>query len=81
MRIHIGMVSLWYSTAMVVYSYGQASRATVFSQELLVVTVKLATRQSVMPLLCLMSDHNIGVRESGSKKEVSALHVLLDTCR
>ena len=45
MRIHTGMVTLWYSTAMVVYSYGQVRITTVFSQELLAVTVKLATRE------------------------------------
>ena len=57
MHIHTGMVTLWCSTArlyivMVVYSYGQVRTTTVSSQELLAVTVKLASRRSVMPLLC-----------------------------
>ena len=44
------MVTLWYSTAMVVCSYDQVPTATVSSQ-FLAVTVKLATRQAVMPQL------------------------------
>ena len=55
---------------MVVYSYGQVSTATDSSQELLVVTVKLATRRSVMPSLSRQS-HNISVRGSGSKERIS----------
>ena len=40
---HTGMVTLSYSTAMVVYSYDQVPIAAVSSQKLLAVTVKLAT--------------------------------------
>ena len=79
-RIQVWDVTLWYSAVMAVYRSDQMPTATVSSQELLAFTLKLASWQAVSlhSVGSLISGHNISMKESSSKEEVSAIHFVLD---